>query len=183
MPIHSYEISTIFPNGVEILKLTELLRENGIDVIGISKDETHCYVNVNTSLKTSVDSLILSYIGPNSLLEYKNRKFKDIDDRTGELISKGFQFAGKVFSLSLNAQAKMMGLNQVRSEPEVVYPIRWNTKDDNDYYDLVNADAVRAFYLTGVGTYRAHVDAGTVFKDLVRNASSIPEVDAIVDNR
>lgn len=117
------------------------------------------------------------------LPETKLAKYAEIDARTDQLIYEGFMFAGKRFSLSLGAQLKMIGTNQVRARPEIAYPIVWNTIDDADKHQLVDADEVLAFYLQGVGTYRAHVDSGTELKDQVRAATTIAAVQAVEDAR
>jgi hypothetical protein len=113
----------------------------------------------------------------------KASKFAVIDQRTGELIAEGFSCDGYVFSLSTEAQSRLMGLNQVRDNPAVTYPVRWNSKDDTQVYELYDSDMVLTFYLTAVGTYRAHVDSGTDLKDEVRDAEDTAEVNAVVDTR
>jgi hypothetical protein len=113
----------------------------------------------------------------------KQSKMKTIDGRTDELISVGFTYASKQFSLSITAQAKMTGTHQVKDDPALTYPINWNTIDDNDAYSIANAADLDGFYLTGLGTIRAHLDSGTTLKDSVRAAATIAAVDAIVDSR
>jgi hypothetical protein len=118
-----------------------------------------------------------------SLHRLKHAKMKAIDARTDELIAAGFTYADKSFSLSLAAQAKMMGTHQVKDDPALTYPINWNTINDDDVYAIANATDLNGFYLTGLGTYRTHVDGGTSLKDQVRAATTEAEVNAIVDNR
>jgi D-alanyl-D-alanine carboxypeptidase len=113
----------------------------------------------------------------------KERRYTEIDSRTEELINQGFLFSSLVFSLSPGAQAKLMGVNQVRGNANVEYPIHWNTKDDKQTRDIEDADDMLSFYLTAVGTYRAHVDAGTVLKNQVREKTTIEEVEAVEDTR
>ena len=117
------------------------------------------------------------------LITYKATKFSDIDRRTDELISQGFVFNQMQFSLSGPAQARMMGINQIRDDSAVIYPIRWNNIDDTDYYDIPNAETFRNFYLAGVGAYRSFVDSGTELKNSVRAATTPAEVDAVIDSR
>lgn len=117
------------------------------------------------------------------LIEAKAAKFASIDARTDELIASGFTFASKQFSLSQAAQSRLMGINQVRDDENVTYPIKWNTIDDSDTYSIPDSATVLSFYLTAVGTYRTHVDSGTALKDQVRAATTVAEVDAVVDNR
>ena len=118
-----------------------------------------------------------------ALAEAKLVKIAAIDSRTDQLIANGFTYSGVQFSLSANAQMKMVGTHEVKDDPALVYPLRWNSLDDSDYVDLPDAAALHAFYLTGLGTMRVLVDGGTVLKDAVRAATTIAEVDAVVDNR
>lgn len=113
----------------------------------------------------------------------KTEKIAAIDERTAELIGDGFVYGSKAFSLSLPSQAKMMGTHQVKDHPALTYPIKWNSKDDLDFYELQNAADLESFYLTGLGTVRAHLDSGTALKDQVRAALTIADVAAIVDTR
>lgn len=113
----------------------------------------------------------------------KERRFELIDARTRLLIDAGFVFEGKTFSLSQQAQTTYTGLYAVRAEPVLVYPVQVNTRDDEATHELADADAVRAFYLTAVGTYRGRLDAGTVLKDQIRAATTRAELDAVVDER
>jgi len=110
-------------------------------------------------------------------------KFRAIDNRTMELIDVGFIFDGYLFSLSTAAQSRLMGIDQIRNDVAVVYPIRWNSKDDMDVYEINDADEMHDFYLTAVGTYRVHVDNATNIKDQVRAAVTKADIDTVVDNR
>lgn len=181
--LHEFNMSN-YTDGIDVGRLMLEIHAASLSasIVKFSDDLSKLQIESEDTL-ASIQAIVDLHDGPNSLAIYKKNKFIQIDGRTEELIASGFQYAGKTFSLSMNAQAKMMGINQIRSENEVVYPIRWNTKDDNDYYEIQNANDMRAFYLTGVGTYRAHVDAGTALKDLVRAATSKAEVDAVVDPR
>lgn len=113
----------------------------------------------------------------------KEARFADIDRRTEELIRQGFSFAGKVFSLSANAQQTYTGLYAIRAEPLLQYPVKVNTLDNLDHLLLADAAAIVGFYLTAVGTYRARLDSGTALKDQVRAAADAAAVQAVIDSR
>jgi len=119
----------------------------------------------------------------NDLSELKGARYKELDSRTGELIKNGFNYAGKQFSLSQNAQINILGLDNAKDDPALSYPISYNTIDDQDSYDVVDATDVHNMYLTALATKKAHVDSGTILKKQVRDAVDIPAVNAIVDNR
>jgi len=185
MPEFTYNISSSFNDGVDITRFTSELATAGFIVYSAycSEDKQTCVVNVNLDDKPAVDAVVAAHVGCDSLYAYKSIKFAKIDGKTYSLIENGFQYANKTFSLSQHAQAKLVGVHQVRDDPMMTYPIKWNTKDDNDYYSISDIDDLHLFYMTAVGTYKAHVDSGTALKDLVRAATSKAEVDAIVDPR
>lgn len=113
----------------------------------------------------------------------KVSKYEEIDAKTDELIVAGFVFDNKTFSLSGSAQNRIMGTHQARNEPEFSYPLQWNTLDDSAVLSIGDAGTLHQFYLSALGTYRAHVDSGTALKGQVRDAQDIAAVDAIEDTR
>ncbi len=117
------------------------------------------------------------------LNEYKAVRYNEIDSRTGELIANGFAYQSLVFSLSQNAQINILGLDNTKDDPALTYPIEYSTIDDSDHYYVQNATDLHYMYLTALATKKAHVDSGTVLKDLVRDAVDENAVLAIADNR
>lgn len=120
---------------------------------------------------------------PKQLAGAKGGRIEAIDKRTEELIKEGFDFGGKIFSLSLESQANIHGIYTARALPEVTYPIRWLTKDDLNYVDLEDADHVSDFFLAALGTIRARKDSGSALKEQVLAATTLAEVEAITDTR
>jgi len=117
------------------------------------------------------------------LTNVKAAKFEAIDLKTGELIAVGFTYSGKVFSLSIEAQAKMIGAHQLKDDPAFTYPVTWGTLTDDSSVVLDDASDLHNFYLTGVGTIRVHLDGATPLKASVAAATTIGAVDAVVDPR
>jgi hypothetical protein len=116
----------------------------------------------------------------------KEDKFAAIDARTDALCSLGFEFpaqSGQRFSLSPMSQLKLLGLDSLRNDVNLVYPIAYNTIDDNDLFSITDATMMHIFFLTAVGTYRAVIDAGTNLKTSVRAATTVAEVNAVQDTR
>lgn len=137
----------------------------------------------NAADQTAVTNAVQAHEGSASLAEYKRAKIVAIDSRTNELISAGFTYASKQFSLSLPAQLKMTGTHQIKDDPALTYPLDWNTIDDLDVYAIANAADLDGFFLTGVGTLRYQLDSGTALKDAVRAATDVAGVDAVADTR
>jgi len=191
MPFPSYNINTNFSNGVNPVLLHKEIKDlniNSAQFLGITvKDNITCNVLFDKTPSSSdiilINNAISIHDGIDGLAYYKHLKHSSIDRRTDKLISEGFTYSGKKFSLSAMAQVKIMGTHQIRTDPNLTYPIRWNTIDDNDYYEIIDSTDLHTFYMTSVATYRSHVDAGTALKDLVRAATSKEEVDMIIDNR
>jgi hypothetical protein len=125
--------------------------------------------------------------GTQTLDSVKTRWFFQIDRRTSELIAEGFTFAAKTFSLNITAQAALLGMmcaiNNPTLAPMLTWPVNWNTKDDFNYHAIPDAATFETFYITAMGTYRNWLDTGTALKDQVRAATTIAEVEAIVDPR
>jgi hypothetical protein len=113
----------------------------------------------------------------------KTRKFAAIDRKTGVIIDRGFQFMGKTHSLSDNAQKNLLGMDALREDPLMQYPIKFNSKDDSGDSVLTDAAEVHMMFLTAVGTMRAAWDSGTALKDQVRAATTVEQVNAVTDAR
>lgn len=116
-----------------------------------------------------------------ALSEYKKLKFDEIDERTSELIDLGFVYNTKTFSLSNNAQLNLLGIDIKRNDG--ILPITFNTIDDLSEETLTTAEQVDAFFMTALGSKKAHLDSGTALKLQVRNAADKDAIDAIVDAR
>lgn len=138
--------------------------------------EYNSYINAN---KNIYDAWFDNY----NLQNIKNVRYTEIDKKTTKLISDGFTFSKKQFSLSSSAQNTLTGLYAIRDEVGLSYPILWNTLDDSDIFELSDSDMVKIFYLTAVATYRAHLDSGTVLKNSIRLAEDRAIIDSIIDER
>ena len=121
--------------------------------------------------------------GATTLERYKAQKNQAIDQRSGELISLGYSFAGEQFSLSANGQTNILALDTTRDDPALTYPIEFNTKDDLGTFSIPDAATLHGMFLTALATKKTHLDSGTLLKDQVRAATTIAEVEAVIDNR
>jgi hypothetical protein len=119
-----------------------------------------------------------------TLPNYKLLRFDEIDKRTGEKITEGFEFppaSGNVFSFSANAQSNLLGTYSAKDL--LTYPFGWSTKDDHLVYQIADVAEMSNFFLTALGTKKAWQDSGTALKQAVEAATDEAEVDAIIDNR
>jgi hypothetical protein len=121
-----------------------------------------------------------------TLPDYKLKRYLEFDAKTNELILQGFEFppsSGNIFSLTPTAQANLLGTFTAKDNPAFTWPLAWPTKLDDIEYTIPDAATFEMFYLTALGTIRACRDSGTALKEAVRVATSIAEVDAVVDPR
>jgi hypothetical protein len=116
-----------------------------------------------------------------NLNDYKKLRFKEIDIKTGELISQGFVYNSKIFSLSNNAQLNLLGVDIKRNDG--ILPLTFNTIDDMDDITFTDPAELDNFFMTALGSKKTHLDSGSALKLSIRNAASHLEVDAIIDNR
>jgi hypothetical protein len=114
----------------------------------------------------------------------RSERLRDVDARTATLIESGFEFpptTGKRFSLSVDSRTVILGL--IIAKDMIPYPLRYNTTDQLDYFDLQGPDDVLAFYGTALGTFKAVEDAATTIKNALRSAQTKTELDQVVDPR
>lgn len=128
----------------------------------------------------TLDALIAAH-DPQVLENLKVQRRKEIDKRTTEIVSEGFEFEGITFSASVEAQARIMAC--VIAGAAAPFPIRWMSKDDTTYFDVEDVATMAAFYSTGLGTLKAKIDLGTDLKIQINAANSVEEVNSIVDPR
>lgn len=115
--------------------------------------------------------------------EAKAAKAAAIDAVTAGLIARGFEFSGLYFSLSMQAQATLLGTNGLKSSPFFSFPITWPTVDDSAIITLNSEAEFDMFFLTAAGTIRAILESGNALKVTCAAAQSFEELDAIVDPR
>jgi hypothetical protein len=119
-----------------------------------------------------------------SLVDYKTLRYNEIDRKTGELISLGFEYpasSGNIFSFSENAQSNLLGAYSARDL--MTYPFEWSTKDDSLVYSIADATEMSNFFMTALATKKARQDSGTALKIQINSAADRSAVDAIIDNR
>lgn len=123
---------------------------------------------------------------PTDVKHQKPERIQAIDRRTDQLIGLGFEFppgSGVRFSLSMESQSKLLGMDALRSDPLFTYPVVYNSIDDLEEFSIPDSATIHSFFLVAVGTYRAHLDSGTALKTQIRAATTQAELDAVVDNR
>jgi len=115
------------------------------------------------------------------LEDAKAEKIRLIDARTDELIDDGFEYEEQMFSLSEQAQLKLLGA--FSGAAMLPYPVEWNNIDDTGTVMLVDVAEVQAFYGTAMATVEHHLATGTALKNAVNACTNVAQVAAIIDNR
>lgn len=114
-----------------------------------------------------------------TLDELKKYRYTIIDRKTGGLISVGFTYDSRTFSLSPNAQ---MNWSEIHSnQSSFTFPLDISTIN-NDTYLLAAVD-VDAFWSAAKNTVKGHLDSGRDLKKQVFDAVDIPAVNAVIDAR
>ena len=114
---------------------------------------------------------------------YKGQKLQEINNNTATLIRLGYTYSGLTFSLSENAQTNILALYSTKDDPVLPYPIIFNTIDDLDTFEAIDAATISNMYYAALATKKTHLDSGTILKNQIRNSTTVAEVDAIQDTR
>ena len=114
-----------------------------------------------------------------SLEELKQRRYNEIDMKTGMLIGAGFVYNSNNFSLSSHAQFNWEVLKQNKND--FIFPKKISKKD-NSVYELA-FDEVETFWLAAKNVVDVHLDNGANLKQLIVDAVDKAEVAAVIDNR
>ena len=113
------------------------------------------------------------------LADYKQLRYNEIDGKSMVLISAGFTYDSKTFSLSINAQTNWNTLKD--EEAEFTWPVDITTID-NDTYSLTQAN-LDAFWTAARDAVKGHLDSGRAYKKTIYDATDEAGVDAVVDTR
>jgi len=122
---------------------------------------------------------------PVVLQELKAFKLAQIDTRTDAIISQGFTYADKQFSLSLEAQSNWTGMMVASDFLTFPYEITAQNADNvgGVKYSLADKAELVTFYLTGIGYVSYVIGAGRALKLLVNEAATPDAVLAVEDAR
>jgi hypothetical protein len=124
------------------------------------------------------------YITVEVLKPLKVIRAGQIDERTQELVSEGFVGStGKRFKIDRDSLLEYLVLYETRNAVGTFYPVLINTFEMDGVQTLPNAAAVEQFTTEVFLGYRALFDSGSALKAQVVAATSVAEIEAVVDNR
>lgn len=138
---------------------------------------------VNGSSILNENDLNDVFVSHNPLETYKGKRYAEIDEKTKEIISRGFVFDNKTFSLSMEAQSNLTNIMASREIMNQMgsFPLQMSTKDNSSYM-LAYVDVI-SFWGAGVSVVKGAYNSGTILKELIKNATTIEEVNLIIDTR
>lgn len=117
-----------------------------------------------------------------NLNAYKAERHAEVDLRTLQLISAGFLYDSKTFSLSTNAQTNWQALQSAGDASRLTFPVAVSTKDGGEY-TISDLATLTAFTTTALGTAKTHYDSGRALRLQITAAATKSAVDAVEDNR
>jgi len=188
---HQYTLAQTANGTFNVNKISIDLRASGItqlpQTIGISSTSVTFRFSAPLSVpdKDRLNAVVASHTGNGTLLELAKRtKSLYVDQRTTGLIERGtFVYDTKQFSTSKTAQFNTHVMWTRRNESSFSYPVVRATKDNLSTTSLADATAVEAFYDASESAVRSILDAGNALKTQVNAATTVEEVNAVIDNR
>ena len=115
------------------------------------------------------------------VIRIRKLRIAQVNARTAVLIEQGFSYGGEVFSLSLTAQANLQDLYARRTS--ISWPLTIEVGDDSKTLVLADQAAGGAYYLSARNTIDGHRLTGRALKDQLRTATTLAELEAVVDSR
>jgi len=185
--LKTYTISTILSGSLNLNKLNDEIENSGTvsDFQNISNNKKTDEIEIfgASILDLPALDLIIENHSAFDLSELKESRYDEIDAKTVEIISAGFVFDGQTFSLSAQAQNNW---TNIKAQKDVfnamgMFPIQVSTKD-SDVYFLQYAD-VDSFWGAGMVAVKTPYNIGGNLKKLIFDATTIEEVNLVIDNR
>lgn len=116
-----------------------------------------------------------------SLAVAKKKRIAEVDAKTFQLVSAGFQHQALTFGLGLYAQINFLGLKDRKGDP--IFPLTTGNIDDTDTITLSNGTEADSFYEAAWDGVNVHRASGETIKGQIRAAATIADVEAVADNR
>lgn len=134
--------------------------------------------------KTSGDGSDIShYTFGEDLDTLKRSRMEEIEARTAELKLDGFVYSDTTFGISTHDMLNLIGMDTNKDAAWVSYPVTWDSMDGMDSISVADSTAWTTFFSAAFEAYLGHETTNTALKTQIRNAATIAEVTAIVDNR
>lgn len=141
-------------------------------------------VTLDSVQEAILDGIVSAHNAQGGLLDAKELKFAEIDQKTKFLIETGtVSFQSKSVKISSNRQLTTLVLFNQRTDATQAYPVVLSAANNTDTISLANATEVENWHTSLAGAVQSILDSGHTLKEQVRAAIDIAGVDAVVDNR
>ena len=177
--ISTYSASDGLPAG-----WTSLHNDDKATLATIASDDLR---KVDIDGNGRIQSRTLDSIGISEVDDAKGKKITAIVNKTAGIIDTGFVYDSQVYSLTDKALRNITGLVLERDAgrlSEGVGTLPMNYPNIDNTFTLVLDDSnVDAFLLAAKSTYMVNAASGGPLVAQVQSATTVAEVDAVVDNR
>jgi hypothetical protein len=178
-------LKTYNKSNINLSRLdTEILNSNTIlNYQGSSLYDNSLFISGDNILNENSLDIVINNHEPETLSELKTRRIMEIDTKTQQIISLGFNFDGKTFSLSAPAQTNWTNLkanadllNSLNFFPIIISTI------NSEQYSLTYPN-VTPFWMSGFGVISTTYKSGSDYKVAILQATTKEQVDLIIDER
>lgn len=133
--------------------------------------------------KTTVTATVAAHLPDSRYLPtVRSNKYDAIDYKTKNIIGQGFVFNGVRLSLSENMQKNLLGAMQLKDNA-AIYPMKFNAIDDSGNITVADATELQNLFAAAILAVRVAWDSGTALKEQVRAATTVEQINAVVDAR
>jgi hypothetical protein len=180
------------PEGYVTVEVTDTSYVDG----GLYGEEPSCTFGESgtiTEKDGAIRAMTNAEIDAAGLLDlHRKYRMRLVNQRTAEIEAQGFEYpasSGHRYGMDDASRINVAQMNNDRNDAAMPWnqdpPVTqyYNAVDDSYALALEDADDVHAFYLAGLAAYSALKNAGNALKASLRAATTMAELDAIVDER
>jgi hypothetical protein len=183
-----YSLQNDFPPDhiVDAVRLGNTIRASGMssfEYINTTTDE--CEIFFGDVLPSGQADILDWIVSQHANLVLDREKVKRcilIDNKTDEIILRGFSFDSKTFKMDAEARANYHSLHYFVNVGFIPLPAALNTIDEQIYY-VTSSGQLNQFVGTGIQSYYTALQGGWALKVQVRACTTVEQVWAIVDPR
>lgn len=115
---------------------------------------------------------------------YRTNKLNEIDMKTQMLIAEGFEYKGKIFSLSLAAQANWNAMLTFALAGGLQFPYEISAMyRETDKYDILDLPDLQAFIQIAFDKVARMIATGRTLKIKANELTTVPKIQKLTDNR
>lgn len=138
------------------------------------------FTDLTTEQSDALDAFMAAYDG--DIAFARNGRRQGIDRVTSSIFNRGFTYDGVRFSLSVEAQANWNRMAAKHAAGNLTFPVDISTKTGGSY-TIADATAYEAFESACMTAIETILDTGRSLRAQVNSASTVEEINAIVDDR